>query len=80
MYKPDRDRWSVILLSPFEQDVLMKHKLPQEWQILLTAMSTLKFLISSSNAKVTASNHLFYYSSNITKNDYKPAGMLTKLS
>jgi hypothetical protein len=42
----------------------------------LTAIYTLKlfffFLKSRSNAKVTTSNHLFHYRSNIAKNDYMP--------
>jgi hypothetical protein len=39
------------------------------WQ---PCMSKLKLLKSRSNAKVTTSNHLFHYRSNITKNGYKP--------
>jgi hypothetical protein len=59
----------MIVISSFrsicKQDVFMKHKCLQEWQISLTAMPTPKLLKNRSNAKFTSSNHLFYYSSNI---------------
>jgi hypothetical protein len=55
-----------------EQDVFVKHKCPQEWQIPLTDISSLQLLKSRANAKVTTSNHFLHYSSNIMKNDFNP--------
>jgi hypothetical protein len=55
-----------------KQDVFVKHKCTHTWQIPLIVMSTLTFLKSKSNAKVTTSIHFHHYRGNITKIDNKP--------
>jgi hypothetical protein len=60
---------------------LWNRNAPREWQSPWTAMPLLKIFKSKSNDKVTMSNHLFHYRSNITKNDHKPwKGLVTRNS